>query len=111
MVNYHIHAVGIDTILEAPGYKRFKIRPVPGGGLTYAGAELDTVRGCIACRWEFSEEQFVLKVSVPANTSAEIYLPAFVKQVLDSDELEFEKTEDGFIACTDAGSYRIVCGI
>lgn len=103
------YVVGIDTCADAPGYKRFVIQPNPGGGLRFAGAELETVRGRIACKWSFADERFVLEVNVPANTGAEIRLPAFVKEVVDSAGLSFFETDGLLCADTHAGEYRIIC--
>src|SRR5205085_1510675 len=43
---------GIDTYENAPGYKKIKIRPVIGGGLTYANADLKTYYGTVSSHWK-----------------------------------------------------------
>lgn len=73
---------GIDT--RDPGYRTILIRPrIPSAASAPAGrplewveAEYDGPRGRIACRWERTAEGVVVKVTVPANTLAEIHLPA-----------------------------------
>jgi alpha-L-rhamnosidase len=64
---------GID--IGAPGYRRVRIAPTPGGGLTWARAYLDTVRGRVRCAWRTDEGGFELEVEVPAGSTAEIRLP------------------------------------
>jgi len=67
---------GIATDPGEPGYKHAVIHPHPGGGLTYARAALNTMYGELASHWELDGASFELQVSVPANTSATIILPA-----------------------------------
>jgi len=67
------YVAGID--IGAPGYERILIRPHPGGDLTWAVAEYDSVRGRILCDWENSEGVFRLRVSIPANTTAAVRVP------------------------------------
>ncbi len=64
---------GIDT--EGPGFKRVVIRPRPGGGLTYARAHYDSIRGRISTHWRIEEGRFHLDVTIPANTTATVFVP------------------------------------
>ena len=45
------------------------------GGLTYARAELSTVRGAISAGWRRSNGAFELDVAVPPNTRATVSVP------------------------------------
>ena len=67
---------GIDLDPSAPGYEKIVIRPRPGGGITWARGALDSVRGRIESSWKLSGGAFTLKVVVPANTTATVYVPA-----------------------------------
>ena len=59
-----------------PGYKHIIIRPRPGGGLGYAKAEYDSINGKIVSDWRVADGEFVLKVEIPVNTTATVYVPA-----------------------------------
>ncbi|HEU5080734.1 MAG TPA: family 78 glycoside hydrolase catalytic domain [Opitutaceae bacterium] len=72
---YHDLA-GIVSDPTAPGFKNTIIRPQPVGDLTWVKARYDSVRGPIAVRWERRAENFSLELSVPANTTATVYLPS-----------------------------------
>jgi len=63
--------------LEAtePGYRRFRVRPVVGGGLTWAECAHESPLGTIAIRWEKKEEAFSLRVEAPAETFCDVILP------------------------------------
>jgi alpha-L-rhamnosidase len=58
-----------------PGYRRIRVAPRPGGGLTYARAEHDTPYGRAAVAWTREGRTFALTVTVPPNTHAQIELP------------------------------------
>jgi alpha-L-rhamnosidase len=65
---------GIDLDPAAPGYRRSRIGPRPGAGLTSASASLETPYGTLASAWRLDGGRFTLEVTVPANTSAEVTL-------------------------------------
>ena len=67
---------GIDLHPEGVGYDRIVIRPRPGGGMTYASAEYDSVRGVIGSAWQLSGDEFRLRVTIPPNTTATVHVPA-----------------------------------
>ncbi len=76
--------VGIDCDPAGPGFKQIVIRPTPVGDLKWAEATYISVRGPIAVRWERHGERLKLVATVPANTTATVYLPA----APDSEVLE-----------------------
>ncbi len=67
---------GIDLDSQQPGYKHILMRPQPGGGLTYAKAELDSMYGLIRSAWTLQNGAFNWQITVPANTTATLYIPA-----------------------------------
>ena len=77
---------GIDVDPAAPGYRRSRIAPRPGAGLTNASASLETLYGTLKSAWKVAGGRFVLDVTVPANTSAEVTLwNARMDQVREGD--------------------------
>jgi alpha-L-rhamnosidase len=67
---------GIDTDEKEAGYKKIRIQPQPGEGMTWAEGRLSTMYGKVFCRWQKSEDgRMEIRVAIPANTSAEIHLP------------------------------------
>ncbi len=65
---------GIDVDPAVPGYRRARIAPRPGAGLTSASASLETVYGKLSSAWRLDGPRFALDVTIPANTSAEVTL-------------------------------------
>jgi alpha-L-rhamnosidase len=70
------HVAGIALDPRAAGYGRIVIRPRPGGDLTHARAEYDSVRGKIVSAWTIEGDRFDLEVSIPPNTTATVHVPA-----------------------------------
>ncbi len=68
--------VGIDGDPDAPGFKRIVIRPTPVGDLQWARASYESVRGTIAVEWRRDGKRFTLRVTIPANTTATVFMPA-----------------------------------
>jgi alpha-L-rhamnosidase len=66
---------GIQPHPQAKGFDRFSIRPQPVDGITWVEAEYKSVRGTIRVFWERDEEEFVLKITVPPNTRAKVFIP------------------------------------
>jgi alpha-L-rhamnosidase len=61
---------------ERPGFEHVIVHPRPGGGLTFATAEYPSMRGRIVSSWQIEEGMFTLQVTIPANTTAAIHIPA-----------------------------------
>ena len=62
-------------IPDVPAYRRFEVRPMPGGGITSAEAQLDTPYGPIRSSWRIDGDRFSLDVDVAPGTDAEVTLP------------------------------------
>lgn len=71
----HRYVAGIRPDPTAPGYRRFRIEPVPGGGITSATARLDAPPGPIESSWTTGSTTFSLEVTVPPGSAATIALP------------------------------------
>jgi alpha-L-rhamnosidase len=59
-----------------PGYKIIRIEPTIGEGLTWAKASYDSIHGRIVSDWKLQEGKLLLDVTIPANTTATISIPA-----------------------------------
>jgi hypothetical protein len=65
--------LGVDP--TAPGFKNTIIRPQPVGDLTWAEASHQSPYGLIKVRWERPAGKFVLKITVPTNSTATVFMP------------------------------------
>ena len=62
------------------GWRRFVVEPHPGGGIRHAKAVVETPYGCAESSWRIDDPDhapatFTLRAVVPANTTAELWLP------------------------------------
>jgi alpha-L-rhamnosidase len=67
---------GINPDENQPGYKHFTIRPRPCGDLRWVKARYDSIRGPIVSNWTLEGHVFCLDVTIPANTTATVFVPA-----------------------------------
>jgi len=108
------HVAGMDIDPEVPGYKHILLAPHPGGGLTNADAEFTSLYGKVKSAWKMVGNEFVYEVTVPANTTATVTLPAAnAEQVtLNSQPLSasmkesFKQTAKGISVNVGSGSYQ-----
>lgn len=59
----------------APGYKKIIIKPIMGGKLTWADATYECPYGKISVDWAIEAGKLTMRVTVPQNTTADIYVP------------------------------------
>ena len=59
-----------------PGFKKIIIKPEPVGDLTWVKDSYDSIHGRIRSEWHKADGKFDLRVTIPANTTATVYLPA-----------------------------------
>ncbi|UWX55541.1 hypothetical protein NYZ99_03310 [Maribacter litopenaei] len=82
MYNY---SLGIQRDEDNPGFKHFILQPVPDPDkeMTYAKGYYDSIYGRIESAWEWTESGWNYTATVPANTSATLYLDTdSIKKVL-----------------------------
>jgi alpha-L-rhamnosidase len=67
---------GIDTAIDGPGFQHLIIRPQPDPRMQKLRAEYESAYGKVVSDWSSQGEGFQLKLLVPANAHASVYLPA-----------------------------------
>jgi alpha-L-rhamnosidase len=105
-----IGGIDLDPIL--PGYKHIVMHPCPGGGLTCATVELQSMYGTIRSAWTQKNDRFDWRIIIPGNTTATIYVPAEdVTQVTESGQ-PLESSKGVIILGMEDGSavFRLASG-
>lgn len=101
----------------APGFKQIIIEPQIVGGLDWVKDSYDSIRGRISSEWHQSARKFDLHVTIPANTTATVYLPANDinsiteggKRLADDAGVKSAKMETGrAVLEIGSGSYHFV---
>lgn len=91
----------------APGFREILVRPRPGGGVTEAEGRYDSVRGPVITRWKLDDDGFRLALTVPANTTAEVWIPATEAAQVTHGTSEFLRMEDGCaVFAAGSGTHR-----
>ncbi|MGO8925985.1 MAG: family 78 glycoside hydrolase catalytic domain [Limisphaerales bacterium] len=67
---------GIKPDPEQPGFKHIIMRPEPVGDLRFVKASHRSPYGLIASDWQRQDGDFRWKITIPANTTATVYVPA-----------------------------------
>ncbi|HET7734010.1 MAG TPA: alpha-L-rhamnosidase C-terminal domain-containing protein, partial [Paludibacter sp.] len=68
--------LGIGVEADGAGFRKSIIKPMPVGDLIWAKGSYETVSGTIRVEWKRDNVTFELDLSIPANTSATVYIPA-----------------------------------
>jgi hypothetical protein len=61
---------------DGNGFKKITIAPQPVGDVKWTRASFNSIRGKIVSDWKRNGDQFTLKVTIPANTTATVFVPA-----------------------------------
>lgn len=72
--------------IRIDGENHFVIAPKPGGSLTHAKAVYHSIYGTVESGWEKTEEGYLSRISIPANTTATFILP-------EGEQVELEPGE------------------
>jgi alpha-L-rhamnosidase len=117
---------GIDT--DGPGFKQLLIRPGPPAPdsdpdqkpIDWVKAEYGSIRGKIVSHWKRAADRFELDVTIPANTTATVFLPAkdqagvteSGKSLEAAEGVKFLRLEgERAVLAVDSGTYRFTAVI
>lgn len=104
------YMAGIDA--KKSGFRHIIIRPRIWKGLSYVEASYHSIYGEITSSWEIKNEKGVLIVNIPANTSADIYIPNMFNNQIECESYQLdpiEKLEDGTVLFqVNSGQYKFV---
>lgn len=108
---------GINLSADTVGFKHFIIKPQLLGDVTWVRAEHESRYGAIQSNWNLYEDTFTLKVTVPTNTTATVYVPsdvdAFVNEgpgyIHSGDHVRFVGLKDGYVLFeVESGTFKFV---
>ncbi len=84
IVWYYEYLAGIKTDDKEVAFKKIIMNPVFPDGLDFVKASLNTMYGEVKSEWKKTNASLEWKVTVPANTTAEVTLPGNVKAITES---------------------------
>jgi alpha-L-rhamnosidase len=80
---------GIAPLLDAPGYRRFTLKPMPAC-FTHAEASFESPFGRIASSWKREGDDIHYSFEVPPGTEAEVTVPGQAPFVIGSGVWDFQ---------------------
>ena len=107
----YAHIGAIDLAETEPGYTRFIVRPVMVPGLDHAKASLDSMHGRIETQWTRQDGEMMLRLLVPANTSADVILPGEIITSNLGEKPEIQWQDGRCKVQVAAGRYEIRCKV
>ncbi|MHB8581603.1 MAG: alpha-L-rhamnosidase [Ignavibacteriaceae bacterium] len=72
---YYEDLAGIKSSLEQPGFREIIMNPVELNNLKFVNASYHSIHGLIKSYWKKEKNKFLWKITIPANTSAIVYVP------------------------------------
>ena len=75
LIWYYENMAGIKSNPETPGFKQIIMKPDFNAGLTFVNASYESIYGLIKSDWKKNKNNLVWKITIPANSSALVYLP------------------------------------
>jgi len=102
------YAAGIDTTPESPGFKQIIIHPRLDARMSSARAEYESVYGKIISEWNGTPAgPFGLRVTIPANTTAQVYLPVIAGAHITEGGNPIEAKSEGgsYVLRIGSGTY------
>ena len=112
---FYRYILGIIPDFKYPAFEQFNIKPVIFNDLTFAEGELITEKGVIKSAWKKSGKTLNFEVTIPANSTAVVYVPTSnIKSLTENGksigkvkELMFLKEEKNYaVLLVGSGNYR-----
>jgi alpha-L-rhamnosidase len=105
---------GIRNVPGKPAFEEVIIKPDVLDNLTWASGTFQSPRGTIVSKWKKQADNYELQVTIPANTSAQVYLPttdaAAIRESgkpITGKDIRIEKTEqNNTILRIGSGTYH-----
>lgn len=116
---FYTGIAGISQAANSVAYKDIIIRPEIVGDLTYAKGTYQSPYGMIVSEWKKQKNSFELLVSIPANTTATVFLPATTHATIrvngqvirESKEVQLSGIKEGrAILKLGSGNYTFLVG-
>lgn len=107
------YVAGLNPDEQHPGYKSFTIRPRPSKEVSWCKASYDSIRGSMVSNWKCVGDKFTLEITIPANTTAVVFIPATGSAAVTesgrpashSEGVTFLRTESGTVV------YQVASGV
>jgi alpha-L-rhamnosidase len=102
---------------DGPAYRRIVIAPQPGGQLTWAKVGYNSIHGPIRSDWKLDAGRLLMDVTIPANTTATVLVPAAAaadvsesgRPLAEAEGVKFLRIDGGrAVLAVGSGTYHFV---
>lgn len=114
LIWYYENMAGIKSNPETPGFKQIIMKPDFNAGLTFVNASYESIYGLIKSDWKKSKNTLEWKITIPANSSAVVYLPTakassitLNKQKLAQFSSSYKTENNNIVLTLESGSYTV----
>jgi alpha-L-rhamnosidase len=112
MIWYYENMAGIKSNPEMPGFKQIIMKPDFNAGLTFVNASYESIYGTIKSDWKKNKNTLQWKITIPANSSAIVYLPTantssvtVNNQKLEKSSTSYKTENNNIVLTLESGSY------
>jgi alpha-L-rhamnosidase len=112
LIWYYENMAGIKSNPETPGFKQIIMRPDFNAGLTFVTASYESIYGLIKSDWKKNKNALEWKITIPANSSAVVFLPtdkasavSVNNEKLDKSGTSYKTENNNIILNLESGSY------
>ncbi|MEN8193550.1 MAG: family 78 glycoside hydrolase catalytic domain [Bacteroidota bacterium] len=108
---------GININENYPGCERIILKPYIPETLSHVKASVETIRGKVGIHWENNDSELRVNVEIPANVTADLYLPSETESKIydgeilasNSNGIKFIGSTEGYVHYTvNSGKYKFV---
>lgn len=96
LIWYYENMAGIKSNPETPGFKEIIMKPDFNAGLTYVNASYESIYGLIISNWKKNKNTLSWNITIPANTTAVVYLPTENASDISINNQKLHKTSNTF---------------
>ncbi len=100
---------GINIDSRTVGFGHTIIKPQLLGNIKWVRAKHESTYGTIKSAWEIQGDKFTLKITVPVNTTATVYVPEVAGPIQKGEHVRFLHVEDNYsVYDVESGTYEFV---
>ena len=107
---FYTGLAGIRQSDKSIGFKQIVIDPRPVGDLNFVEAQVESPRGKIISSWKKDGESFLLRIFIPHNATATVYLPSTSKSTIIESSRPIKENKNVSVIGFENGKTKLLVG-
>jgi alpha-L-rhamnosidase len=104
------NVAGLNPDEQSPGYQTFTIYPRPTAEVSWCRSAYDSIRGRIVNNWRSDGNTFNLDITIPANTTATVIVPAMDPDTVKESGIPAAQAQGVKLVRTNPGTVSYIVG-